>query len=128
MFSAQARTARRVPVPALPLNHPSTRKNTMSRFWWSRFVKTRILETAKRLLPRKQGEPGRRLTVEALEDRTLLSVSIVPGSGNAVGILGTVGDHVWLQTNGSQLRYSTDGNDAHYSDLGVNVTQDVTIT
>src|SRR5262245_59485591 len=71
------------------------------------------------------------LRLELLEDRTLPIVSVVPGLGNTAGILGTVGDHVWLRTspatgNTDQLQYSIDA--TNYSDLAVSVAQDTTIT
>src|SRR5207244_2087214 len=66
------------------------------------------------------------LLVEPLEDRTLMTVSIVPGTGNAVGILGTVGDQLWLRTNAAAFQYSTDG--TNYTNLGVSVAQDATLT
>src|SRR5208337_1257505 len=66
------------------------------------------------------------LELERLEDRTLLAVTIQHDLGNAVSILGTVGDQVWLQTNTNQFQYSTDG--TNYYNLGVNVSQDATIT
>src|SRR5262249_4787871 len=91
-----------------------------------RLVMDRMSAAARRSSRRKKRGPGWRLAVETLEDRTLLSVTIVPGSGNAVGILGTVGDQVWLRTNSTQLQYSTDG--TNYSNLGVNVTQDAPVT
>ncbi len=80
---------------------------------------------------RKKARARNPLLVERLEDRTLLTVSVVPGPGNTVGILGTVGDQVWLRTNSAagnsaQLQYSIDA--TNYSDLGVNVAHDTTIT
>src|SRR5262245_29700010 len=101
------------------------RKDVMSRSWWSRFVKSRLLGAATRFLNRKKRAPER-LTLEALEDRTLLSVSLINGSANAVGILGTVGDQVWLRTSAADLQYSTDG--TNYSNLGVTVTHDLNVT
>ncbi len=77
----------------------------------------------------------RPLNLERLEARTLLTVSVIPDSGNAVSILGTVGDQVWLQTNNAGVfQYSTDG--TNYSNLpssggiggNVTVAQDATIT
>jgi hypothetical protein len=64
------------------------------------------------------------LNLERLEDRTLLAVTVTPYPGNAVGIQGTVGDQVWLQTNNVMVngqlvsgvfQYSTDG--TNYSNL-----------
>jgi hypothetical protein len=79
---------------------------------------------AKRALARRHRKP--RPAVEALEDRTLLSVT-VSGSGNTATILGTVGDQVWLRTSGTQFQYSTDG--TNYTNLeSVSVTQDATVT
>src|SRR5262249_7987374 len=67
----------------------------------------------------------RRLLVERLEDRTLLSISIVGGLGNSVSIQGSVGDDLWLRTSGANFQYSADG--TNYSDLGVTTSQDATI-
>ncbi len=95
------------------------------RWLKKKWLRDLAARTAPRTIERPRRGPDR-LGLERLEDRTLLSVSIVPGSGNAVGILGTVGDSVWLRTSASNLQYSTDG--TNYSSLGVTVTQDVTVT
>src|SRR5262249_2884000 len=94
----------------------------MARTWWQQVVAKVRRVVATRPRPRRR----RPLTVETLEDRTLLAVSVAPGLGNTVGILGTNGDAVWLRTNAANLQYGTDG--TNYSDLGVTVTQDVTVT
>ncbi len=79
----------------------------------------------KRERGRRGPSPTARLLIERLEDRTMLSVSVAPGSGNSVTILGTSGDAVWLRTNMLNLQYSTDA--TSYSNLGVTVNQDATV-
>jgi hypothetical protein len=66
--------------------------------------------------------------LERLEDRTLLAVlvSYDLAGANAGTIRGTIGDQVWLRTNGGTLQYSTDA--TNYSDLNLDLTQDVTVT
>src|SRR5262245_21032479 len=80
----------------------------------------------RKLLKRKSKSPrtGRdpkarrwtRLALEPLEDRTLLSVSVVQNSTNNYSVLGTAGDNVWFKTTGSAVQYSTNG--TNYSNVG----------
>jgi len=81
---------------------------------------------------------NKKLRIEVLEDRTMLSaVTVNFNASNNYSILGTVGDQVWLKTNDTTHNIQFSTNVTSYSDLvattfpgshpAANVNSDVTI-
>ena len=91
---------------------------------WNRKRSVAQRKSARQLGRWKRALP---LELEFLEIRTLLAVSVTYDAGNAATILGSVGDQVWLRTSGNILQYSADSA-TNYTNLSLNLTQDVTLT
>src|SRR5215813_11070911 len=82
----------------------------MSLPWWRRLLFTRSLRQPS-ARPVKTRRKTPQLTVEPLEDRTLLSVTSEV-TGRQVFLTGTVGQDIYLRTNSDGfLEFSPDGTD-----------------